>query len=97
MSIDELKKYEYTKEQKGKIAQMAQELADNLNRNVKKDPNLSDLCKCGHTYGSHTALNRFEDGSPIPPGHSCNSCKCQKFELKSETQRGLTEKAEKLP
>ena len=53
--MDKLKEFgtiKTTPEQKAKIKQMAQELADNLNGNVKKGPNLSDLCKCGHTYNS---------------------------------------------
>ncbi|OGZ30285.1 MAG: hypothetical protein A2931_04135 [Candidatus Niyogibacteria bacterium RIFCSPLOWO2_01_FULL_45_48] len=87
--MDKLKEFgtiKTTPEQKAKIKQMAQELADNLNGNVKKGPNLSDLCKCGHTYGSHPFLKRRTEGFPMPPAYSCIDCKCKKFELDKNSE-----------
>ncbi|KKS96765.1 hypothetical protein A3B05_00025 [Candidatus Giovannonibacteria bacterium RIFCSPLOWO2_01_FULL_43_160] len=58
----------------------------NEEKSAKKtdDFKLSDLCKCGHTYGSHPFLKIRTEGFPMPPAYSCISCKCQKFELSSK-------------
>ena len=68
-------------ELQGAVIEALQEEKDLQGAEENTGFKLSDLCKCGHTYGSHPALKRFDDGSPMPSAHSCISCKCKKFEI----------------
>ncbi|MBI2024471.1 MAG: hypothetical protein HYT03_00015 [Candidatus Harrisonbacteria bacterium] len=61
--------------------QKLQELVIEALQEEKDLRELGDLCKCGHTYGSHPFLQRRTEGLPMPPAHSCISCKCKKFEI----------------
>lgn len=53
-----------------------------------------EVCKCNHLYGNHAGLKRWPEGTSIPRLRSCNSCICQKFELKIDRSIEITNKKE---